>query len=265
MMNQTLAERFEVALQAVRETRRIQTGIGTLGEKTLHAVLKRTFEPYEGSHEVKIGGFVADIVGEDGIIEIQTRAFDRLRRKLDAFLPVAPVTVVYPVPRTKWLCWIDPETGETTCRRKSPKTGTSCDIFSELYKIKPYLTNPNLRLCIVLLDVEEYRKLDGWSVDKKKGSTRYERIPLEIIDTVSINTTNDYKKFLPDTLISPFTSKEFKKVSGLSLKGAQTALNVLYSVDAVKRTGKRGKLNLYESCESLELLKNRSHTIEIWS
>ena len=50
-------------------------GIGTLSEKTLHSVLKNYFEPFSENHEIKIGNYVADIVGENGIIEIQTRQF----------------------------------------------------------------------------------------------------------------------------------------------------------------------------------------------
>ena len=64
-------------------------GIGTLSEKALHAALKSYYEPDFESREVKVGSFVADIVGENGIIEIQTRGFDRLGRKLDAFLEAA--------------------------------------------------------------------------------------------------------------------------------------------------------------------------------
>ena len=63
----------------------------------MHAALKSYYEPDFESREVKVGGFVADIVGENGIIEIQTRGFDRLGRKLDAFLEAVRVTVVYPV------------------------------------------------------------------------------------------------------------------------------------------------------------------------
>ena len=95
-------------------------GIGTLSEKALHAALKSYYEPDFESREVKVGGFVADIVGENGIIEIQTRGFDRLGRKLDAFLEAVRVTVVYPVVPKRGLCWVDPETGEIFEKRKSP-------------------------------------------------------------------------------------------------------------------------------------------------
>ena len=132
-------------------------GIGTLSEKALHAALKSYYEPDFESREVKVGGFVADIVGENGIIEIQTRGFDRLGRKLGVFLEAARVTVVYPVVPKRGLCWVDPETGEIFEKRKSPKKGAAYDVFPELYKIKNQLMHPNFRLCIPLLVVTDYK------------------------------------------------------------------------------------------------------------
>ena len=87
-------ETFKQACRRVRDGNQQALGIGTLGEKTLHAVLKYGYEPQEENHETKIGGYVADIVGENGIIEIQTQGFDRLRKKLSAFLEVCDVTAV---------------------------------------------------------------------------------------------------------------------------------------------------------------------------
>ncbi len=82
---------FQRALEqaAVRE----RAGIGTLGEKSVHAVLKAAYEPHPENHEIPIGGYIADIVGEGGVIEIQTRALWRLKEKLAAFLQFCPVTV----------------------------------------------------------------------------------------------------------------------------------------------------------------------------
>ena len=62
--------RFQQACRQARESLRGQNGIGTLGEKTLHAALKAYYEPDAESHEIKIGRYIADIVGENGIIEI---------------------------------------------------------------------------------------------------------------------------------------------------------------------------------------------------
>ena len=106
--------------------------------------------------------------GEE-ILEIQTRSFDRLREKLDRFLPLCPVTIVYPIPHEKRLIWIDEETGELSSPRKSPLTGNPYMAFKELYRIRKYLLRDGLHLKLVLLDMEEYRLLNGWSRDKKKG------------------------------------------------------------------------------------------------
>lgn len=239
---------FAEACDKIINKEREKVGIGTLGEKTLHAVIKHYFEPYTGSHEIKLGGYVADIVGEKGIIEIQTRSFDKLRKKLESFLAVTAVTVVYPVASTKWLLWLDSTTGEATKKRKSPKKGTPYEAFFELYKIKQLLTHENMRLCIVMLDIEEYRMLDGWSKDKKKGSTRYERIPIGIVDEIYINSKNDYHKLIPSGLPDRFTAKDFKKSSGQSLRCAQTALNILHHIGTVERVARLGNAFVY--CES---------------
>ncbi|MDF2538829.1 MAG: hypothetical protein K0S76_1850 [Herbinix sp.] len=227
--------------------RRLGTnGIGTLSEKTVHSVLKSYLSPDSINHEIKVGGFVADICTGHEIIEIQTRSFDKLRRKLLAFLAVAPVTIVYPIPYVKWIRWVNPQTGEISPPRKSPRKGTPYSIFPELYKIKNFLDHPNLSIRIVMMNIEEYKYLDGWSHDKKKGSTRCDRIPTELVEEFNISNHMDYGLLIPDILTGQFSSKDFKKASGLSLSASQTALNILYYVGAVDRTGKKGNSFLYE-------------------
>ena len=237
---------FQKAYEKAKDSLRSKNTIGRLSEKILHATLKYYFEEYEESHEIKIGSFVADIVGENGIIEIQTRDFYKLNKKLEAFLPAAKVTVVYPIPYSKWLFWINPFTGDVTKKRKSPKTGTPYEAFIELYKIKKHLTHENFNLCIMMIDIEEYRKLDGWSKDKKKGSTRSERIPIDLHEEIYINNIQDYKKLIPENLPDKFTTKDYKKATGLTLSASQTALNVMYNIGAIERVDKRGNLQVYE-------------------
>jgi len=239
-------QKFADACIAVAETKREYRQIGTLGEKMLHAVLKHYIEPDESKHEIKVGSFHADIVNENGIYEIQTRAFNALRKKLAYFLTISPVTIVYPLPKTKWLLWIDKQTGEVTKKRKSPKQGRIYDATYELYKIRPILVNPDLKLHIVFIDMEEYRYLDGWSEDKKKGSSRYDRHPVEIIDEVVINEKSDYLQFIPTNLQKQFTTKEYKQAAKVNLSTSQTILNILNHIGVVKRVGKKGNLHIYE-------------------
>ena len=51
-------ERFREACRRQTVTEPNHDSIGTLGEKTLHAVLKSYYEPDADCHEVPIGGYV---------------------------------------------------------------------------------------------------------------------------------------------------------------------------------------------------------------
>ena len=220
-------------------------GIGTLGEKTVHAVLKGYIEPRDEYQEIKIGNFYADVKNENGIFEIQTRSFRNLRRKLDYFLNTGPVTIVYPVPYIKQIRWMDEQTGELSEPRKSPKKGSPYLILYELYQIKDYLLRPGLSFQIVLMNMEETKLLNGWSYNKKRGASRLDRIPTAFVDEIQIEGTDDYVKLLPEGLADVFTVKDFKKAAKLSSSAASVGVNVLFYVGVIKRVGKKGNAYLY--------------------
>ena len=242
-------KRFEQAKQKIIGIDRQRLGIGTLSEKTVHAILKNYYEPDEDRQEIPIENYVADIYSDGEIIEIQTRQFNKLRDKLQTFLSLYPVTVVYPIPREKWLIWVDEESGELSKKRKSPAKGNPYVAFIELYKIKMFLKDPNLRLRFVLIDMEEYRLLNGWSKDKKKGSTRYDRIPTQLVEEVEINCPEDYMQFVPYELEDDFTTKDFAKAAHIPVSLAQTVLNILFFVGTVERVGTQGRAYLYRVAE----------------
>lgn len=219
--------------------------IGTYGERALHAALKRLIEPDESLHERPYHGCVVDVLRPDGVFEVQTRAFDRLRGKLGRLLPDTAVTVVYPAVQQKWLVWVDPDTGETTKRRRSPKTGTPLAVCYELYKLRPLLPDPNLTLWIVPADVEEYRSLTGWSRDRKRGSTRLERLPVAFGEPLVLRTAADYRRLLPEGLGEPFTTAALSACGRVSPACAQRAAAVLLQLGAIERCGKRGNAYLY--------------------
>lgn len=237
---------FLNACSRIVGNKRDKKGIGTLSEKTMHAVLKEYYQPFSDSQEVKVGNFVADIISESGIIEIQTRAFHRLTKKLDCFLEFCTVTVVTALPAVKYLSWLDTETGECTNRRKSPYKATIYDAVHELYSIKYTLDNPRMHLRLLLLEVEDIRYLNGWSKNKKRGSSRCDRIPIDIIDEVEFNCIDDYRKFLPQNLPEEFTSKDFSKCAKIHRNTAQTTLNILTYLGIVKRIGKSGNSIIYK-------------------
>ena len=238
-------ERFSAACNAVIGKEKKRNGIGTLGEKTLHAVLKEYFEPHKENQEIKVGSYVADIVGENGVIEIQTRQFNKLLKKLECFLDYCNVTVVYPIPQVKYLSWIDTDTGEVTSRRKSPKKGSIYDAAAELYRIKYTLDNPRMCLCLCLLEVEETRYLNGWSRDKKRGSSRCDRVPTALNEEIYLRCPDDYRIFIPEGLDAEFTSTAFSKAARIRLRTAQTILNLLSYLEIVEKTGRESRSIVY--------------------
>jgi hypothetical protein len=223
--------------------------IGTLKEKTLHASIKNYLEPDISHQEIKVEGYYADIVQEGHIIEVQTRNFNTLRDKLEVFLKSHQVTIVYPMARTKYLNWINDD-GEVISRRRSPKTGQPLEACFELYRIKPFLKHPQLSVKIIMLDLEEYRNLDGWSRDKKKGSSRYDQIPLQVTTVIDLIDAKDYARLLPDDLPATFTTKDLHLQAHISLKRAQIACNILSHLEVIQKTGKQNKMITYQKTTS---------------
>lgn len=202
-------------------------GIGTLSERALHHILKLAIEPNEALHEQKLYGSVADILNENGITEIQTRAFERLVPKLSKFLPTHRVQVVYPIARQKRLHWIDPETREISEPRKSPKRGKASDAFFELYKLRAFLGHENLSVLLVFLDVEEYKYQNGYGREKKRGAARIERIPTAFCEQLLLSSREDYRVFLPEGLAREFTAKQYAKAIGQKPRYAYLGLRIL--------------------------------------
>ena len=236
-------ESFERAKLKVLLKQNDPHGFGTLQEKTVHAVMKLAYEPDEDFHEVPVEGYIADIYRDGHITEIQNGNFGKLRPKLTAFLPLYPVTVVLPIPHFKWLIWMDEESGELSEKHKSPVTGNAYHAFPELYKIKTFLKEPNLSFAFPLIDMDEYRLLNGWSRNKKRGSSR------SLFDEIRVERTEDFMQFVPIDLQEPFTVTDFAKAAGIKRELAAEAVPILMYLDILKREGKRGREYLYRVAE----------------
>jgi len=236
---------FETAKEmAAGRTYAEEKKIGVLGEKTLHRTLKYYFEPFEENHEVKIAGYFADIVGENGIFEIQTASFNKLKKKLSEFLTVCPVTVVYPIALKRKVIVIN-ENGEHIKSFVSPKRGSMYNLFDEIFRIKELLTHENLTLCLALFNGTEYRTTDK----KRKGRKPYEKldtIPEELIDEIYFRNAADYKIFLPEGLQDGFTSQDVSLGMKIPRHRAQEVLNLLNHIGTVQRTGKSGNSYKYK-------------------
>ena len=237
---------FERAKRKARERMTTRESIGRLNEKELHATLKFFLDPDENHHEVKLAdGPVADIFDGKTVTEIQTGSFSGFRPKLIRLLEDYPVTVVLPLPFHKTVCWIDPETGERSAPRKSPKVGAFWDAAPELIFIMEQLFHPGLTVRLMMLDMEEYRLLDGLGNGGRRGAHRLERIPVALGETAEIKKPEDLRVLLPEDLAHPFTSAQYGKRTRMTGRRLTAALKLLQHAGVITRCGQDGRRYLY--------------------
>ena len=236
---------FNEACVRVRQGDIRPGGIGILSEKPLHATLKWWLDDNPDHHEVTLPcGRVADVYDGQRVYEIQTGGFSLLRNKLKTLLDTYPVTVVHPIPRRKYLSWIDPATGETTPPRKSPKVGSFVQGAPQLVYLLPLLSHPHLTVQFLLLDVEEQRLADGWGRDGKRGSHRAVMLPLTLEASLTLRCAEDYAALLPAALPPAFTAAQFGKVARLQGRKLSAALKVLLDRGVLTRE-KEGREYIY--------------------
>lgn len=241
-------KRFELAIENSGLEVNKNT-IGQLREKKLHSVLKHYYCSDAMFHEIRIGRYVADILIGENIIEIQTSSFYSMKKKLDFYLSlpnIENITIVYPVAYNKWVAWIDKETGEISNKRKSPKKGSIYHILPELYSLKDYVFRDGIEFRVCLIDLNEYKILDGWDKNKKRGSSKFDKEPIALIDDVLFSTIKDYYKFIPHSLPVEFTKKEWEKETKLSPKNSGLSLLFLRQIGIIEQVGKRGRAYLYQ-------------------
>ena len=240
----------EPTLQAAftAASRYLGGGIGTLSERTLHSTLKFWLQPQVAQHEVTVGSSVADLFDGETVTEVQTMGLYPLRKKLQTLLTAYPVTVVLPQPHRKWVCWIDPATGEQSEWRRSPKTGKPWDVLPELFWIAERWKTPAahpLTVRVLLMDMEEYRLQDGWGRDGKRGSHRADRCPLQVAEEIWLRGFADVRALCPP-LPPQFGTPELARALGMRGRTLWRATRFLEESGVIVRVGKQGRSIVYE-------------------
>ena len=224
---------------------RMRVSIGQQQEKSVHAAVKNFEDPDEDHQEIPIGPYIADIYRDGRITEIQTAQLFRLKDKLTYFLPQYEVKVVHPIPHEKWITWVDPATGHLGKRSRSPRTGSFYSAFEELYAIRHFLEDPNLSVELLLIDMEEYRLQDGWGRGGKRGSHRYDRMPVRLAGRCLLSEPRDYMQFIPENLPDEFTTAEFAAAAGKKPAGFSIVTAFLRELKLLELAGRRGRAYLY--------------------
>ena len=222
--------------------------VGTLRERPLHAALKAWYAGDGDGIEVPVDGFVIDIVRGDLLIEIQTRGFSSIKRKLTILLESHPVRLVHPIAVEKWIVKPATEQGPAT-RRKSPRRGSPHDLFAELVSFPDLVAHPNLTLDVVMIRAEEEWRHDGTRGWPRKGWVVEERRLLEVIEVTSIDSPNDLVEFLPPGLPEEFTTADLAGAMRSTRRLAQQTAYCLRHAGVIEMADKRGNAIVYTTIQ----------------
>jgi hypothetical protein len=218
--------------------------IGVLGEGPLHAAVKALLAEPGDRLEVPVGRFVVDLLRADGeLVEVQTGGFGALGSKLDALLDEHRMRIVHPVAAERRIIRVD-EHGQVLGARRSPKRGTAVEVFDRLVAFPSLLTHPNLTIEVLLLREDHIRRPQPKTT---RGRTRDpgERRLVEVLDRVTLYTTEDILAMLPSLPREPFSSRELAAVLHCSTLLAQRTLYCLRTIGIVEPAGKRGRTPLH--------------------
>ena len=220
------------------------TTIGSLNEKPLHAALKEWYRREGDQVEAPIEGFVVDLVRDGLLIEIQTRGFSSMRRKLDRLLDSYSIRLVHPVAVEKWIVKLDDE-GREESRRRSPKRGIAADVCGELVSFPSLLSHPNFTLEVALVEEEEVRRPDAKKGWRRGGFVIEERRLVDVLETVEFDSPGALLGLLPEGLPDPFTTAHLADGLGRSRHLAQEVAYCLRVSGAVTAAGRDKQGILY--------------------
>jgi hypothetical protein len=218
--------------------------IGVMREGPLHAAVKALLAQPGDHLEVPVGRFVIDLVRADGeLVEVQTGGFGALGSKLDALLDEHRMRIVHPVAAERRIIRVDAH-GRVLGARRSPKRATAVAVFDRLVAFPSLLTHPNLTIEVLLLREDHIRRPRPTTA---RGRTRDpgERRLVDVLDRVTLRTTEDILAVLPALPREPFSTRELAAALRCSALLAQRTLYCLRTIGIVETAGKRGRAPLH--------------------
>lgn len=227
-------------------------GIGQLNEGQLHQSIKRWYHEPGDQMEVACDGYVIDLVRGDRLLEIQTRNFGAMKKKLKKLVKKYPVHLIHPIAKEKIIIRKDADEEMVLSRRKSPKKGNIYHLFDELIRIPTMINHPNFSLEILLIQEEEIRCEDGTGSWRRKGQRIVSHDLLDVYEQRTFHHAEDFLNLLPDTLDQPFSSKSLAKEAGIKVHLARKVLYCLRHMEAIEIDCKQGNLLCYKVMENKE-------------
>lgn len=190
-------------------------------------------------------GFVIDLVRDDLLIEIQTRGFSSMKRKLPALLDAGRrLRIVHPIAVDRWIVRLEAD-GTILGRRCSPKHGDVVDVFNELVSFPSLLVNPLLEVEVVLTKEDEYRVHTPGRSWRRKGWSVLERRLVDVVDTVPLKGPNDLLSLLPTDLPDAFTTADLATSLQRPRRVAQQMAYCLKHAGVIDAIGRQGNTIMY--------------------
>ena len=219
--------------------------IGTLRERSLHAAVKDWYARPGDHSEASVDGYIIDLIRGDLLIEIQTRGFAPLKRKLERLTLQHSVRLVHPIGHEKWIVRVEAD-GETLIgRRKSPKRGRPEDVFDHLVSFPELVNRDTFVLEVLMIQEEEVRCHDGKGTWRHREWRRTDRRLLEVVDKRRLDAPEDFRAFLPDDLARPFVNRDLMQAADLPLRLAGKLTYCLRKMGVLEVVGKRGNAQLF--------------------
>ena len=218
-------------------------------EYSLHSEIKEWYMVSGDKLEVKVEDFVVDIRRGTLLIEIQTRNFSSIKKKLVKLLLNNQVRLVYPIAKLKWIVHVS-SSGEFISRRRSPKKGKLIDLFYELVHAPNLINNRNFSLEILLTEEEELRCYDGRGSWRRRGVSIKDRKLLNVDERIVFEDGKDFRDFLPKELDRNFTNKVLARKLGISITLTQKITYCLRRMGVISIVGKNRNELLFQLVRS---------------
>ena len=227
------------------ETPPTTKGVGLLNEKPLHAALKAWYAQPDDRFEVDVDGSVIDILRGELLVEIQTRSFSALKRKLEKLVVNHAVRLVYPIAAEKWIVRLSDDGTVSGGRRKSPKHGAMSGLFRELVSFPHLISHHNFALEVLLIQEEEVRQQGLARNWRRRGWGTVERRLVQVVDRRLFAAPADLAALIPASLEEPFTSAGLADAMNQPRWLAQKMVYCLRGMGAIAEAGKQGKASRY--------------------
>jgi len=219
--------------------------IGTHNESSLHSDIKKWYFKPGDMVEEKHEGSIIDIKRGDILIEIQTKNFYAMSKKLRSLLKSNKVILVHPIAEEKHILKVS-DKGEVLNRRKSNKKGKIDDVFIELMRVPDIMCMENLTLEILMIKAEEIRCDDGKGSWRRKGVSIVDRRLVEVVSSHKFHNQRDLMKLLPKDMNHQFTNKELAKAMKVSGSKASKITYCFRKMGLMEEVGKRGRELLFQ-------------------